>query len=205
MLDLRDWSIYTDPYGSRSGTPRTQQSAQVGGGNLNLIGHYQSPYGYVGGGVSFKSYQTYGRWEVRFRADAGVGYEPVVLLWPQGPHSDGEIDLAEVFPASRSFDGEFLHMGPESRWIGHRNYSVNFTQWHTIAVDWLPTHITYWLDGKVTWTVNRTPGAFNWIPRTPFHLALQMDEGCTNRCRPNSSTPARVIMQVDWVKIYAAP
>jgi Glycosyl hydrolases family 16 len=207
-LNLRHWSKYNDPWGTRSGVKRTRSSVRVRHGSLELVGHYQSPYGYVSGGVSYNGYQTYGRWVVKFRADAGAGYEPVVLLWPQGTWpTDGEIDLAEITSPQRLGAGEFLHIGADNSFIGRRiPRSVNFTRWHVLAVDWLKSHVTFWLDGRKLWTVR--PGEYgrDYIPFTPFHLALQNDAGCaTHQCRPNSSTPAQVIMQIAWVKIYRAP
>ncbi len=205
------WTVYNDPGGS---TPRTPQSVTVAGGYLNLIGHYQAPYGYVGGGLRSNINQTYGCWVVRFRADEGAGYEPVVLLWPAGSHTDGEIDIAEVYPGSarpastnRLGGGEFLHIGIDNLFIGHKiPDSVNFAQWQTVAVDWLPNRITMYINGAETWSVGTDYNGVDYIANTPFHLAMQMDEGCTrDRCSPDSSTPSQVLMQVAWVKIYAAP
>jgi hypothetical protein len=200
-----NWWVYVDPRGRN---PRTRDSVRLYGGSLNLVGHYQRPYGYVSGGVAYAHNQTYGRWVVRFRADAGAGYEPVALLWPKGKWpDDGEIDMAEIWRPSRLGAGEFLHLGKTNRFIGHPiPRSVNFTKWQTLAVDWLPGHITFWIDGRKLWTVRRGKGANNYIPSTPFHLALQNDAGCaTGKCKPNKGTPKRVVMQIAWVKIYAAP
>ena len=83
-LNKHRWSKYDDPEGKFSGWRRTKASVKVRHGSLEIIGHYQKPYGYVGGGVSYNFNRTYGRWVVRFRADRGAGYEPVVLLWPKG-------------------------------------------------------------------------------------------------------------------------
>jgi beta-glucanase (GH16 family) len=206
-LNLRHWNIYDRPKASGVNQPRrTKSSVKVLNGSLELIGHYQKPYGYVSGGVSNKPNRTYGRWVVRFRADAGAGYRPVVLLWPHGKFpDDGEIDMAEIFKANRLGGGEFLHLGADNHFIGHPlPRSANFTRWHTIAVDWLPDHITFWLDGRKIWSVKRGTGR-NYIPSTPFHLALQNDQGCDDGCKPNKNTPKNVIMQVDWIKIYAVP
>jgi hypothetical protein len=200
-----NWWVYVDPRGRN---PRTRDSVRLYGGSLNLVGHYQRPYGYVSGGVAYAHNQTYGRWVVRFRADAGAGYEPVALLWPKGKWpDDGEIDMAEIWRPSRLGAGEFLHLGKTNRFIGHPiPRSVNFTKWQTLAVDWLPGHITFWIDGRKLWTVRRGKGANSYIPSTPFHLALQNDAGCaTGKCEPNKGTPKRVVMQIAWVKIYAAP
>lgn len=205
-----NWKVYNDPEGS---TPRTVQSVSESGGSLNLIGHYQAPYGYVGGGVANVVNQTYGMWEIQFRADAGAGYEPAVLLWPEGTWpNDGEIDLAEVFPGTaqpastnRVGFGQFLHMGADDSFLSHRQPGINFSHWQTVAVTWLPGKITYWLNGKPTWTVTAGEGGMDYIPDTPFHLALQLDENCNDRCAPNSSTPSQVVMQVNWVKVWAMP
>ena len=203
----KSWSVYDSPDAQPPAPKRTLDSIRVRNGSLQLIGHYERPYGYVGGGVAYNTNQTYGRWEIRFRADAGAGYAPVVLLWPQGKWpDDGEIDLAEVGNAHRHGAGEFLHLGVTNRFIGkHIPSTVDFTKWHTIAVDWLPDHITFWLDGKALWTVKRAAGNADYVPSTPFHLALQNDAGCDVGCKPDKNTPARVVMDVDWVKIYAAP
>jgi len=39
-----------------------------------------------------------------------------------------------------------------------------------------------------------------------MHLALQLDQGCGDLipCR-TENTPAKVVMDVDWVKVYRAP
>jgi hypothetical protein len=39
-----------------------------------------------------------------------------------------------------------------------------------------------------------------------MHLGIQLDQGCDEYmgCR-NSKTPAKVVMDVDWVKVYQAP
>ncbi|HZC60347.1 MAG TPA: glycoside hydrolase family 16 protein [Streptosporangiaceae bacterium] len=206
-LNHKKWSIYDDPTATGSHPRRTTASVRVRNGRLELIGHYQKPYGYVSGGISYNGNQTYGRWVVRFRADAGAGYEPVVLLWPKGRWpNDGEIDMAEITNAQRRGGNEFLHLGAENRFIGHPfPRSTDFTRWHILAVNWLPGHITFSLDGQPRWTVHRGHGSSNYIPNTPFHIALQNDQGCDDGCTVNRHTPRRVIMYVDWVRIYAAP
>ncbi len=81
---------------------------------------------------------------------------------------------------------------------------ADFTQWHTIAVEWMPDHVAFYLDGvrqafSVTSAMN--PGM---VPDlTPMHLTLQLDQGCDAwiECR-NSQTPRQVVMHIDWVKIY---
>jgi beta-glucanase (GH16 family) len=208
-LNLKNWAVYNDPNPSRKPVPRrTKSSVKVRHGSLELIGHYQKPYGDVGGGISYNVNQTYGRWVVRFRAAIGAGYGPVILLWPQNNKdwpTDGEIDLAEITDSGRQGLHENLHIGAANHHVGNWIGSVNATKWHTLAVDWLPDRITFWIDGKPEWRITPTSYPYNYIPDTPFHLALQLDQGCDGNCKASKNTPKRVIMQVNWVKIYAAP
>jgi hypothetical protein len=115
--------------------------------------------------------------------------------------------MAEISDPGRHGAGEFVHLGRENRQVGHPiPSSVDFTKWHILSADWLAGHITFWLDGERLWTIERKKGTKNYVPNTPFHLAMQNDAGCANRqCKPNRSTPKRVIMQVDWVRIWTAP
>jgi licheninase len=207
-LDTSRWIIYNDPFGTHSGVRRTPQSVTVQNGALRITGHYQAPYGYVGGGVASRFNQTYGKWEVRFRADAGAGWEPVVLLWPQGSPANGEIDMAEIKAPNRHGAGEFLHLGPHSHFAWHHiPPAVNFTKWHTIGVEWLPGRVTFFLDGKQTWSVHGQPGtSSNFVPSTPFHFALQNDAGCAfHNCRPPSGFQGKVVMEVKWVRVWVMP
>jgi licheninase len=195
------WWIYNSPTAS---TPRTVQSVQEKDGSLRLIAHTQHPYGYVGGGVSFNDPQTYGRWVFRFRADAGAGSGPGLLMWPKGAWpNDGEVDIIGNLPKNRTGGDIYLIMGSVSN---HKDFrlpkSVNFTKWHTMAFDWLPDHMTFWLDGKALWTVKKASG---FIPTTPFRLAIQMDAGCDGACHIDKTTPANTVMYVDWVQIYKKP
>jgi beta-glucanase (GH16 family) len=181
---------------------------QVRNGELQLIGGFNDQGKDVSGGVGHKFNQKYGRWEIRFRADKGAGYSPGVLLWPKSENwpDDGEIDIAEIPKGNRSKAWNFLHNGPHNSFKGSPMVA-DFSQWHTVAVDWLPDHVTYWLDGVRQWTVMPPAYSKSLIPTTsPMHLALQNDQGCNGfiECR-NAQTPAKVIMHVDWVKIYKAP
>lgn len=181
----------------------------VSGGLLHLTGGRNSRVGKdVGGGVMFLRDLRYGRWEVRFRVQAGAGYAGVVLLWPK-ENADwpaaGEIDLAEITNPARTSFGSFLHHGADNNMVG-TDTKADFTRFHTIAVDWLPSRVTYYLDGKKIFNV--TPGKIKTgLPtESVMHLALQLDQGCDDYipCR-TSKTPDRVVMDVDWVKVYEAP
>lgn len=202
-----EWGKYDTPDAS---PPRSGDQVSVSDGMLHLTGGVNSRVGKdVGGGVMFLRDLKYGRWEVRFRVQAGAGYSAVVLLWPK-ENADwpaaGEIDLAEMTDAARSSFGSFLHHGADNNIVGKDSTKTDFTKFHTIAVDWLPNRVTYYLDGKKIFNV--TPGQIRTgLPtESVMHLALQLDQGCDDfiPCR-NDDTPKNVVMDVDWVKVYQAP
>jgi len=201
-----EWGKYDSP---DSSPPRSADLVSVSGGQLHLAGGVDARLGKdVGSGVMFLRDQKYGRWEVRFRVQAGAGYAPDVLLWPKR-NSDwptaGEIDLAEMNEPARKGFGSFLHHGKDNNIVGH-DTKTDFTRFHTIAVDWLPTRVTYYLDGRKIFNV--TPGQIRTgLPtESVMHLALQLDQGCSSLipCR-TANTPARVVMDVDWVRVYRPP
>ncbi|MFF3437089.1 glycoside hydrolase family 16 protein [Streptosporangium sp. NPDC002721] len=198
-VDGRKWVVYHSPGAETN--PRTGRATSVGGGVLRLKG------GIVGGrdlsgGIATRSAQRYGRWEVRLRAERGAGYTPVALLWPsdQGGGEYAEVDFAEIIDPSRRSGGIFVHRGDRPQ--AQRQMRADFTRWHTVAVDWLPGRLTFWLDGRKVWDY-RGPN----VPRSrSMHLTLQNDVTCNewSPCR-NRSTPPTVSMYVDWVKVYRAP
>lgn len=200
-LDRRRWAVYDTPRGGEN--PRTAAATRVSGGRLRLTGAIYRGRD-LSGGIATHLHQTYGRWEVRMRADRGTGYSAVALLWPErfGRPEFAEINFAEVIDPSRRTVGLFVHNGPGDR-QAQRVLRADFTRWHTVAVDWLPGSLTFWLDGAKVWGY-RGP----LVPsRTRMGLALQNDQVCDRGpgfCR-DRTTPDRVTMEVDWVRVYRAP
>ncbi|WP_248964562.1 family 16 glycosylhydrolase [Sphaerisporangium perillae] len=196
-VDRSKWEVYHSP--DARVNPRTAQATTVHGGMLQMTGGFYGGKDLSGGVASHLS-QTYGRWEVRFRGEAGAGYSLVTLLWPSSERGEyAEIDFAEVIDPTRRTGGIFIHRGEAPQ--AQSQMRADFTKWHTVAVDWLPGRLTFWLDGKRTWdyTGPRVPAG------QPMHLTLQNDVVCNqwSPCR-NASTPKTVSMYVDWVKIYRA-
>jgi hypothetical protein len=200
-LDPRNWAVYHSPQVREN--PRTESAARVSGGRLRLTGGIYRNRD-LSGGVASRLHQRYGRWEVRMRAERGVGYSAVALLWPErfGDPEYAEINFAEVIDPKRRTVGLFVHRGPDDE-QQQRLIAADFTRWHTVAVDWLPDRLTFWLDGGRVWTY-RGP----LVPqRAQMGLALQNDQVCDRGpgfCR-DRTTPKWVTMDVDWVRVYRIP
>lgn len=196
-LDPAKWQVYQDPDAS---THRgVAAGTHVSGGYLTLVGGL---YGGEdqGAGVISRYAQTYGRWEARFRADPGAGYSATAFLWPvrMGEPEFAEIDFAEILGADRQSGGVFIHHGRDDRQVQHTIRS-DFTKWHTVAVDWLPDHVTFWTDGKKTWTYK---GSF--IPKQAA-MQLYLRNEMRNGFHRTAKTPQKIAMQVDWIRVYRAP
>jgi hypothetical protein len=200
-LDPARWIVYDSP--SAPVNPRTSAATKVSGGQLHLTGGIYHGRD-LSGGVASRLLQRYGRWEVRLRVDRGRGYSAVAVLWPQhmGIPEFAEIDFTEVIDPTRQAAGLFIHHGPADE-QAQDQVTADFTKWHVVAVDWLPDHMTLWLDGRQVWTY-RGP----LIPRMDrMGLALQNDQVCDRGpgyCRDHT-TPKWVHMDVDWVRIYRTP
>jgi beta-glucanase (GH16 family) len=197
QLDTSKWQVYEAPDAS---THRgIAAGTHVSGGHLTLVG---GVYGGKdqGAGVISRLSQTYGRWEARFRSDPGAGYSSTAFLWPvhMGDPEYAEIDFAEILAANRHSGGLFIHHGADDQQV-QRTTRTDFTKWHTVAVDWLPDHVTFWMDGRKTWTYT---GSF--IPKQAM-MQLYLRNEMRNGFHRRASTPKRIAMQVDWIRVYRAP
>ena len=159
---------------------------------------------FVTGGVGMTDAhaQTYGKYLVRMRVDRGDGISAIALLWPQPDVWPPEVDFYED-GGDRSSMSATLHCGSD----GNDNCQVeknltgyDFSQWHTLGVEWTAGKLVYTIDSTIWATVTNSR-----IPSIPMVLDLQSQSlECSqyNTCF-DSSTPAEVNMQVDWVVAYA--
>jgi hypothetical protein len=185
---------------------RDPDLVEVGDGTLRLLGRRDAEGMDFGSAIGDRSNLRYGRWEVRFRVSDGPGFGAVVLLWPADGYGyrwpdDGEIDLIEVPRGDRlTHNINSVHLGPTG--ISTNGVAADFSEWHTVSVDWLPGSLTYYLDGIETW---KAPAEL--VPSAIMRLALQLDECAPDKyhgfieCRPDTSSED-VVMEVDWVKVF---
>lgn len=179
----------------------------VAGGVLTIRGAYlqvrelSNRRRWVTGGLSTQHSlkQTYGKYNVRFRADSGKGIAYAFLLRPVDGSWPPEIDFAEdngdrrgrLYTTVHAIGGSQIE-----KWI-----DADFTEWHVAGVEWTPGRIAYLLDGEVWATVHDDR-----VPDQPMALAMQSQAWycghAWQRC-PDSTTPAAVNLQVDWVVAYA--
>ena len=96
-IDSRQWWIYDGVPGGDPGTFFAPSHVTASSGTL-VISDYQDPaYGnkWTTGGIQYKAAQTYGKYLVRFRFDAGPGLSHALILWPPDDSWPPEIDFSE--------------------------------------------------------------------------------------------------------------
>jgi beta-glucanase (GH16 family) len=156
----------------------------------------------VTGGVSVRDAwaQKCGRYDVRFWMDPGKGIAYALPLWPQANHYPPEVDFAEDNGQDRRTNYSSVH-APDGRKPINRSVRGDFTQWHTIGLEWTPGNLLFTLDGKEWATVTGSA-----VPIEPMTLALQSQAwycGHNWEACPDASTPARVNLTIDWAVAYA--
>jgi beta-glucanase (GH16 family) len=197
-VDTAAWNLY-DSVGGFGNGHRKPEAISQSDGKLRITAR-----GDVSGGMGMRKGQLYGRWEFRARTDAGRGFGSAILLWPDSENwpEDGELDMMEVPDEARSTAHFVVHWGADNNVHG-TDVPGDYTQWHTFAMEWLPDRITWYVDGVKKYE-NTDPAA---IPTKPMHITIQLDQGPKDNWidAPDETTPEELSLEVDWVRIYAAP
>jgi hypothetical protein len=147
------------------------------------------PGGVRGGGL------LYGRYVIRARWDPLSNYHISFLLWPdsnQWPR-DGEIDYPEGNMASSSVSA-FIHWQNGTPGGAQHAYvaSTDPQLWHTYEIDWLPSSVSFYLDGR---PIGRST---THVPDTPMHWVLQTNT--SSHVLPGDTQAGHV--QMDWAAAY---
>jgi hypothetical protein len=185
----RKWRVYNSR-GHAGNGHRRPSAWRVGGSTATVTGTSSG----VSGGMSSRYSSKYGRWEVRMKTNARDNeYHPNLMLWPdRKSRRCEEVDFAESTTDTRRVKF-FLHHGcaPRQTW-GSR--AIDTTKWHNYAVEWTPTHIYGYIDGRRFFSdTNRSH-----LPKGSMHASVQLDYF------RNRSATKRSTMSIDWVRIYKA-
>jgi len=179
------WSPY-DSEGHDGQGRRTPEAVSVKNGALVIRGDSEGNTG----GMSWKEDQRFGRWEMRARFPKGDDqYHPVLILWREsGGKENGEVDFAETTSASNDVSF-FLHYGSEQEYA---KKTIDITQWHNYAVEWVDGRITGYIDGA-KWFEST---AEETLPPGKMHPTIQLDYF------PEGGSPKPTEMHVDYMRVY---
>lgn len=202
-------TVPTDPWFLYDGIPGGTTEAQWDSSHVTLgnsimtLSTYKDPAVnsdptiWVSGGAMFYRPQIYGKYLVRWRADTGDGVAAIGLLWPDNGGWPPEIDFFEDGGGDRQSTQATLHFEPTNEMIW-RDTTGDFTQWHTLGVEWTPGRVDYTKDGAVWGTVQDSVEGVSAVPDIEMYLVLQ-----TQMWESTVNTPTVVNMYVDWIVQYA--
>ncbi len=198
------WSAYQDgwPDTSNNGTYYPSKVVSIQGGLMNLFIHTENgvhmvaaPVPKLPGAVGPEGGLQYGRYAIRFRADAVAGYKTAWLLWPDSENwpPDGEIDFPEG-----NLDGTisaFMHRQSADSGSDQDPYdtSVTYTDWHTAIIEWTASQCRFILDDVTIGT------STDRVPDTPMHWVIQT-ETALGGVVPADDAAGNV--EIDWAVVY---
>jgi hypothetical protein len=206
--DVRSkWFAFPDGWkdASGNGTYMPSKVMSIQNGMMNLYLHSENgvrmvsaPQPIIPGGHGADTGLLYGRYAIRFRADLLVGYETTFLLWPDSEvwPRDGEIDFPEGDLAGTQWSTMNAYMHHQGATSGSDQDAfasgVPYGDWHTIVIEWLPSRVSFILDGRTIGTSTSR------IPNTPMHWVLQTPTALD--ALASLSTAGN--LQIDWVAVW---
>jgi len=197
------WFNYSGPIPSMPGGNWSGSQVRVSGGMMTL-GTSKVNGAWTSGAVmnSSAGKTTYGKYAVRLRIDRANGVKYALVLWPASGRwpGDGEIDFGEDEGGGRGITtASVVYSNGGSAASIQRHVNADFSQWHTIGVEWTPGKLVYTLDGKPWASV-----ASSVVPHVPMSVAIQTEAGSCHSGQTclDWTTPAVTHLDVDWVSVY---
>ena len=175
-----------------------------------------------------KASWTYGYFEARIKAPTGNGMWPAFWMLPEptntsnsnniygGWPASGEIDIMEAKGRLLNKVDTTLHFGGawyEHDYVGRTTtLATNIDEWHTYALEWTDSYMTWYIDGRDVFTVTKS----RWWSQSsdnkgqsmpfdqPFYILLDLAVGGNydNNVQPDDSFTSAT-MFVDYVRVYA--
>jgi hypothetical protein len=198
------WDLYSGQAVGDPGGFFAPSHVSVANGILTLDSYRDPSFGdrWVSGGISSRPAvrQTYGKYLVRARMDAGVGIIGAALLWPARGAAPPQVNFAKDVGYSTARDRFTASVQPTGGLTVSRSIDADWSRWRTVGVEWTPGQLVFTLDGKA-WASIRGGD----VPDGPMQMDIQSQAatcGPGSTC-PGTSTPAHVRLDVAWVRIYA--
>ena len=154
----------------------------------------------------------YGRLEARVRTSTGTGVWPA--FWLLGANIDtrswpgcGEIDIMELKGQEPNRVWGTLH-GPNGSLGDVGALASGMSDWHTYAIDWTPTSITWFVDGKAFKKITKAQYVNGQDPRVwvfdhEFYLILNLALGGNFVGGPSDPSINAAQSEYDYVRYYS--
>lgn len=199
------WGAYADGWKDTSGlgTYMPSRVVSIHDGLMDLFIHTENgkhlvsaPIPKLPGAVGSGGGLKYGRYAIRFRSDPVPAYKLVFLLWPDSGvwPRDGEIDAPEgglgtAFCFFMHHQGATAANDQDASCINN----TTFGTWHTFVVEWLPSRVSFLMDGATIMTSTSR------IPNTPLHWVLQVETDGNAASVPDTAAGH---VTIAWVTAY---
>lgn len=192
-------------------TDRTQNVA-VTGGKLEITALKESYSGmnYTSGRIKTKGKQEwkYGKIEASIKLPTGQGIWPAFwMLGSNFPGAEwptcGEMDIMEHVN-NESLTHGTMHWDLNGyQYYGGSGPNLDFSQYHTYAIEWDANAIKWSIDGVQFWEGN-IANSINGTDEfhKPFFILLNLAVGGNWPGSPNTSTVFPAKMYVDYVRVY---
>ena len=160
----------------------------------------------------------YGKIEASMKIPRGAGLWPAFWMmganyftpgvgWPKC----GEIDIMEYSGASGGFTaafhtGSYNYTNSGGGITNTQEFSLSDydTAFHIYGIEWTPTRVAFYLDGKVLLTADKSKMGSSqdqWPFDQPYWIKLNLAVGGSYGGDPTSGTFPKT-MEVDWVRVY---
>ena len=202
------WYVDAD-YKGASSTPLGVNPFEVNNGVLSIKARMASTqvrnslwgYAYTSGVLTSQGEfsQQYGYFEVRAQVPEGQGLWPAFWLLADHNTWPPELDVMEVIGSQTNYVHQTTHTGAgvnqgKATWSNEK-LSAGF---HTYGMDWTASTITYYLDGKATFTM-ATPADLH----TPMYMLLNLAVGGNWPGDPNDNMDwSKANYNIDYVRVY---
>jgi beta-glucanase (GH16 family) len=143
--------------------------------------------------------QTYGYFEVRAQLPEGQGLWPAFWLLNENEEWPPELDIMEVIGSETNWLTQTIHTETGNATSGN-TWSIDKLSagYHSYGMDWTSTQITFYLDGKQTWSM-ATPSDLN----SPMYMVLNLAVGGNWPGAPDATTNwANAKYNIDYVRVY---
>jgi len=143
----------------------------------------------------------YGYVETRARIPAGAGFWAAFWLLPTSRLSLPEVDVFEIVGYQPNVVLEFTHWlaaSGKQQFGNAAALSASVGAWHVYGLDWEPSSLTWYVDGRKVWTMN-APGA---VPQQDMMLIADLAVGGPYATAPSAATAFPSAMRVDYVKVW---
>jgi beta-glucanase (GH16 family) len=139
---------------------------------------------------------TYGQVEFQARAPRGRGLWPALWLLPGNESWPPEIDIMEAHGEDADHVMVSYHRTRSEALQAVVPVTGGIGTWHLYALDWRPDSLTWYVDQRPVFSVQRG------VPHQPMYLLANLAMAGDTKHAPDSTTPASTSFDIAQVRVW---